>query len=46
MRTDRGDKPGGVRRRRVLPGGVIEEWDPAMGWVRTIPADPRPGRST
>jgi hypothetical protein len=28
--------------RRVLADGVIEEWSAAMGWVLTIPAEPRP----
>lgn len=45
MRTGRGEKPDRVRRRRrrLLPGGVIEEWDAAMGRVLTIPADPHRG---
>jgi hypothetical protein len=30
-------------RRRVLPGGIIEERNTAMGRVLTIPASP-PGR--
>jgi hypothetical protein len=42
MATSGGNEPSGARRRRVLPGGVIEEWDAAMGRVRTIPADPGP----
>jgi hypothetical protein len=40
MTTD--NEPNGVRRRRVLLDGVVEEWDAAMGRVLTIPADPRP----
>ena len=43
MTTD--NEPKGVRRlprRRVRRDGVLEEWDPAMGRVWTIPAEPRP----
>jgi hypothetical protein len=42
MATNRGEKPEDVRRRRVGSDGLIEEWDPGMGWVTTIPADPQP----
>jgi len=42
MPTNRVDEPNHRRRRRVLPGGVTEEWSAALGWVRTIPANPRP----
>ena len=42
MSTDHDDRRKGRRRRLVLPGGVIKEWDAAMGWVLTIPADPPP----
>jgi hypothetical protein len=42
MSTNRGNKPDGVRRRRVRPDGLIEEWSAAMGWVITVPADPQP----
>ncbi len=41
MATNNGDKRNDVRRRRVRWGGVIEEWDAALGRVLTLPADPR-----
>jgi hypothetical protein len=41
MTKYRSDMPNAVRRR-VRSDGVIEEWSAAMGWVSTIPADPRP----
>jgi hypothetical protein len=31
-----------LRRRVRQRNGVTEEWSAAMGWVITVPADPRP----
>jgi hypothetical protein len=40
MTTNGNERPDGVRRR-VLPGGIIEEESAAMGRVFTIPANPQ-----
>jgi hypothetical protein len=43
MSTNGNERPDGMRRR-VLPGGIIEEESAAMGRVFTIPASPTEGR--